>query len=52
MQDINENATLVERIHHYVQADQHAKAKALAQLGDYLEECYSWEISWGDPSML
>jgi len=52
MQDINENATLVERIHSYVQDNQHEKAKALAKLGDYLEECFSWEITWGDPSIL
>lgn len=42
----NPNATLVERIQHYVENDFHEKAKALAQVGDYLEECFLWDIEF------
>ena len=30
----------------YVQNDQEKKAEGLAQLADYLEECYAWDISF------
>ena len=40
------NATLVDRIMHYCQDNEHQKAAALAQLGDYLEECFLWEIEF------
>ena len=43
----DENATLVERIMAYVANDQEEKAAALAQLGDHLEECYTWDITFG-----
>ena len=40
------NATMVERIMYYVETDQHDKAKALAKLGDHLEACASWELTF------
>ena len=40
------NATTVERIMHYVQTDEHEKAETLAKLCDYLEECFSWEVTF------
>ena len=40
------NATMVERIMYYVETDQHHKAQALAKLGDHLEECFSWELTF------
>jgi len=43
---MNPNATLVERIIHYVQNDAPEQASALATLGEYLEECYLWDISF------
>ena len=42
------NATLVDRIMHYVQHNEHQKGAALAQLGDYLEECFLWELTFDD----
>ena len=44
MNDIN--ATVVERIINYVQADQHVQAEALAKVCDFLEECYLWDITF------
>lgn len=41
-----ENSPLVERIAWYVQADQNEKALALATLGDYLEDCFEYEIDF------
>lgn len=41
-----ENATLVQRIEFYVQTDQIVKAKALATVGDTLEEAYSWDTEF------
>lgn len=41
-----ENATLVERIKFYVDTDQIVKAKALAVVGDTLEEAYSWDTEF------
>ena len=38
------NSTLVERILFYSEHDMLAQARALAALGDYLEECAAWEI--------
>jgi len=43
----SDNMTLVERIHSYVQHDQREKALALAKVGDYLEECWAWEVDFG-----
>ncbi len=40
------NKTLVERLQDYVEKDQHQKAVALARLGDFLEACYEWEVSF------
>lgn len=41
-----ENLGLAERILWYVETDQEEKAQALAKLGDWLEECAAWEISF------
>lgn len=46
MPELSENATLVERITYYVETDERRKAKALAKVGDYLEECWQWELEW------
>ena len=43
----HENMTLVERIHSYVERDQREKAKVLAKVGDYLEECWQWDVDFG-----
>jgi hypothetical protein len=48
----HDNMTMVERIHSYVQQDQRDKALALAKLGDYLEECWQWEVDFGGPGPL
>lgn len=40
------NATLVERIRFYVDTGQYQRGKALAQLGDYLEECFDWDVEF------
>ena len=48
----HENMTLVERIHNYVDGNQHDKARALAKVGDYLEECWKWDIDFGGPPQL
>ena len=44
--EIEEEATLVDRIKFYVDNDDRQKAKALAKLGDFLEECYAWDLNW------
>ena len=44
----HQNATLVERIMFYSENDMLAQARALAALGDYLEECAAWEIEIED----
>ena len=44
--------TLVERITSYVQQDQREKAAALAKVGDYLEECWMWDVDFGGSSPL
>jgi hypothetical protein len=46
MPKLSENATLVDRIRYYIEVDDTRRAKALAQLGDYLEECFLWDISF------
>lgn len=43
---MNPNANALERITHYVQAEQYAQAEALAALCDFLEECYQWEVTF------
>jgi hypothetical protein len=40
------NATMVERIRHYVTTDQYDKGAALAALGDWLEECAAPELTF------
>ena len=42
------NATLVERIIHYTDTEQHTKCRALCTLGDFLEECYEPELTFYD----
>jgi hypothetical protein len=42
------NATTVERIIYYVENDDEPRAHALAQLADYLEECFTYEIEFND----
>tara|TARA_B100000161_G_scaffold143365_1_gene101845 strand:+ start:2565 stop:2738 length:174 start_codon:yes stop_codon:yes gene_type:complete len=41
-----ENSTLVQRIEFYVNTNQIVKAKALATVGDTLEEAYSWDTEF------
>lgn len=41
-----ENATVIERLVHYSEMEEHEKALQLAGLCDYLEECFSCELSW------
>ena len=48
MTDHPQNATLIDRIMHYVKNNEKEKGAALAQLGDYLEECYLWDITFDD----
>jgi hypothetical protein len=40
------NFGLADRIVWYVENDMNVKAKALAKLGDHLEECFSWELTF------
>jgi len=49
MPELNENATLVERMQFYINFDDKEKAKALAIVGDFLEECYCWDIDFDGP---
>ena len=42
MPELNENATLIERMQYYINYDDREKAKTLAIVGDFLEECYLW----------
>ena len=49
MPELNEKATLVERIYWYININDAQKAKALATLGDYLEECYEWDVDFDGP---
>jgi len=43
----HKNMTLVERIHCCVGKRENEKARALAKVGDYLEECWQLEIDFG-----
>ena len=47
---MHENATLVERIMSYVDEGENEKAEALAQVADYLEECYLWDVTFDGPA--
>ena len=49
--DLLPNATMVDRIMHYVETDQTEKAQALAVLGDFLEDCFSYTLTF-DPEEL
>tara|TARA_R100001082_G_C4315174_1_gene138612 strand:- start:70 stop:225 length:156 start_codon:yes stop_codon:yes gene_type:complete len=44
-----ENATLIERLIFYSQNNYNAKARALAQVADFLEECYVWDVKFDNP---
>lgn len=50
MPDLPENATLIERLQYYVNFDQPKKARALAQVADFLEECYLWDLDFYSPT--
>lgn len=43
---MEEHATLIERIVRYTETEEYQKAHTLATLGDYLEECFLWEIDF------
>tara|TARA_Y100001963_G_scaffold64456_1_gene89845 strand:- start:1099 stop:1263 length:165 start_codon:yes stop_codon:yes gene_type:complete len=47
--ELSPQATLVDRIQWYIETDDHQRAKALAQVGDFLEECYAWDVSFDGP---
>ena len=49
MPKLPENATLIERLQYYVNSDDPKRAKALAQVADFLEECYLWDIDFFNP---
>ena len=49
MPELHENATLIERLQYYINFDDPIKAKALAKVADFLEECYLWDISFTSP---
>ena len=42
------NATLIERIMAYMDNDMETEAASLAALGDYLEECFCWDIEFDE----
>lgn len=46
MPNLPDNATLIERLQFYCQTNQHEKGRALAHLGDFLEECYLWDVKF------
>tara|TARA_R100001443_G_scaffold64129_1_gene73742 strand:+ start:351 stop:509 length:159 start_codon:yes stop_codon:yes gene_type:complete len=46
MYQLPENATLVERMQYYVNYEQADKARALATVADFLEDCYSWDVDF------
>ena len=48
MTELSENSTLIERLQYYVNFDEPSKAKALARVADFLEECYLWDIEFFD----
>lgn len=43
----NPNATLIERIQTYANKDLHVQARTLCAVGDYLENCFEYEVGWG-----
>jgi hypothetical protein len=45
----NENATLIERLQFYAHHSMHTEARALAQVADFLEECYVWDVKFDNP---
>ena len=46
-----ENSGLIERILWYMEEDQDEKAEALSQVGDWLESCFSWTLTFStEPS--
>lgn len=45
-QEPHENTTLVDRIHFYVNTGQREKGLALAKIGDFLNECWKWELTY------
>ena len=49
MPELSENATLIERLQYYINFDDPIKAKALAKVADFLEECYLWDIDFTGP---
>lgn len=51
MPELPDNSTLIERLQYYVNYDDPTKAKALAQVADYLEECYLWDISFDESNL-
>ena len=46
--NIDEKATVIERIMNYMDANQPAQAEALAKVCDVLEECYCWDITFDE----
>ena len=42
------NETVIERLQSYVESGEYAKAEALAQLADHLEECYLWDVTFDE----
>ncbi|AGG54507.1 hypothetical protein CYYG_00005 [Cyanophage SS120-1] len=51
MPDLPDNATLIERLQYYVNYDDPRKAKALAQVADFLEECFLWDVDFLGPDI-
>ena len=47
---MHDNATLIERIMRYVEEGDEKKAEALAQVADFLEECYLWDVTFDGPT--
>jgi len=41
---MEENATVLDRISHYVDTNRFVEAKVLSVLADHLEECYAWDV--------
>ncbi len=46
--NIDEKATAIERIMHYMDANQPAQAEALVRVCDFLEGCYCWDITFDE----
>lgn len=51
MPELSENATLIERLQYYINFDDPSKAKALAAVADYLEECFLWDVTFDGPDI-